>query len=122
MAYNVLKGTIEGSVDQHGDQIIGGVKIFRNTVSASVFYDTDAESPCATIKDIAITKINGRTKGALLIYEDDDIVKTDHNLVYDGKLLQAKKIQCEEYHGSAKHLVDLPTDNFNGEINADFLN
>lgn len=122
MAYNVLKGTIEGSVDQHGDQVIGGVKVFRNTVSASVFYDTDAESPCATIKDIAITKINGRTKGALLIYEDDNIIKTDHNLVYDGKLLQAKKIQCEEYHGSAKHLVDLPANNFDGEINADFLN
>ena len=51
MAYNVLKGVVEGSVDQHGDQEIGGIKVFKNTISASVFYDTDAESPCATMKD-----------------------------------------------------------------------
>lgn len=37
MAYNVLKGIVEGSVDQHADQEIGGVKVFKNTVSASVF-------------------------------------------------------------------------------------
>ena len=59
MAYNVLKGKVEGSVDQHEDQEIGGVKVFKNTVSASVFWDTDAQSPCATMKDVAITKIQG---------------------------------------------------------------
>ena len=42
MAYNVLKGTVDGSVDQHGDQEIEGKKVFKNTISASVFYDTDA--------------------------------------------------------------------------------
>ena len=55
MAYNVLKGVVEGSVDQHGDQEIEGRKVFTNTISASVFYDTDAGAPCATIKDVAIT-------------------------------------------------------------------
>ena len=29
MAYNVLKGAVEGSVDQHADQEIGGVKVFK---------------------------------------------------------------------------------------------
>ena len=53
MAYNVLKGAVEGSVDQYADQQIEGTKIFKNTISASVFYDTDAQSPCATIKDVA---------------------------------------------------------------------
>ena len=48
MAYNVLKGKVEGSVDQHADQEIEGVKVFKNTISASIFYDTDAQSPCAT--------------------------------------------------------------------------
>ena len=64
MAYNVLKGAVEGSVDQHGDQEINGVKVFKNTVSASVFWDTDAQSPCATMKDVAINKVTGTTKGA----------------------------------------------------------
>ena len=57
MAYNLFKGVVEGSVDQYGDQEIDGVKIFKNTISASVFYDTDAQSPCATIKNVAIEKI-----------------------------------------------------------------
>ena len=29
MAYNVLKGSIEGSVDQHGDQEINGIKMLE---------------------------------------------------------------------------------------------
>ena len=37
MAYNVLKGAVEGSVDQHADQEIDGVKVFKSTISASVF-------------------------------------------------------------------------------------
>ena len=32
MAYNILKGTVDGSVDQHADQEIGGVKVFKNTI------------------------------------------------------------------------------------------
>jgi hypothetical protein len=47
MAYNMLKGAVEGSVDQYGDQEIDGIKVFKSTISASVFYDTDAQSPCA---------------------------------------------------------------------------
>ena len=50
MAYNVVNGIVSGSVDQHADQEISGIKIFKNTISASVFYDTDAQSPCATEK------------------------------------------------------------------------
>ena len=57
MAYNILKGVVEGSVDQYADQEIDGVKVFKNTISASVFYDTDAQSPCATMKDVAITRL-----------------------------------------------------------------
>ena len=55
MAYNVLKGKVEGSVDQYADQEIGGVKVFKNTVSASVFYDTNAGEPCITAQDLPIT-------------------------------------------------------------------
>ena len=71
MAYNILKGTVEGSVDQHADQEIGGVKIFKNTVSASVFYDTDSQSPCATLKDVAITDIKGAAKNSVLIADKE---------------------------------------------------
>ena len=69
MAYNVLKGKVEGSVDQHGDQEIDGVKVFKNTISASVFYDTDAQSPCATENNVAIKKLSSDTKFGILTYQ-----------------------------------------------------
>ena len=65
MAYNILKGTVDGSVDQHADQEIGGVKVFKNTVSASVFWDTDAQSPCATLKDVGVRSVAGKTKNGI---------------------------------------------------------
>ncbi len=83
MAYNVLKGKVDGSVDQYGDQEIDGIKIFKNTISASVFYDTDAESPCATMRDVAVTKIVGGTAKNLLTYEGSSEIKAHHNLTYD---------------------------------------
>ena len=122
MAYNVLKGTIEGSVDQHADQEIGGVKVFKNTVSASVFWDTDAQSPCATMKDVAITKVNGRSLNGILIYENDGTAKTNHTLSYKDDTLRVRKIQADTVAGSGNGLVNLPTNQFDGEINAAYLN
>tara|TARA_B100001094_G_scaffold156604_1_gene151623 strand:- start:284 stop:1408 length:1125 start_codon:yes stop_codon:yes gene_type:complete len=122
MAYNVLKGTIEGSVDQHADQEIGGVKVFKNTVSASVFWDTDAQSPCATMKDVAITKVNGNTKGGILIYENEGSAKINHSLSYKDNTLRAIKINANSIAGSGKELFNLPTDQFDGEISAAYLN
>ena len=69
MAYNILKGAVQGSVDQYADQEIDGIKVFKNTISASVFYDTDAQSPCATMKDVAITHIEGARSGSVLTYD-----------------------------------------------------
>ncbi len=122
MAYNVLKGTIHGTVDQHADQEIGGVKVFKNTVSASVFWDTDAQSPCATMKDVAITDIAGKTKEGVLIYDQDGIAKTSHTLVYKNDTLQAKNIKAQQIAGSGKGLINLPADQFDGEISAAYLN
>lgn len=64
MAYNVLKGMVEGSVDQHADQEIDGIKIFKNTISASMFYDTDAKSPCATENNVGIKSYPQRPSSA----------------------------------------------------------
>ncbi len=121
MAYNVLKGIVEGSVDQHADQEINGVKVFKNTVSASVFWDTDAQSPCATMKDVAITKINGQTKNAIITYEEDNTARTHHNLLYEDGTLIARRIKASTFVGSAGGLDNIPTDKFNGEINAKHL-
>ena len=87
MAYNVLKGTVEGSVDQHADQEIGGVKVFKSTISASVFYDTDAQSPCATIKDVAFTKVAGGRPTAVLTYGGETTAVANHNMLFDGETL-----------------------------------
>jgi len=122
MAYNVLKGTIEGSVDQHADQEIGGVKVFKNTVSASVFWDTDAQSPCATMKDVAITGISGQTKNGILIYDNNNIAKTSHSLTYKDDVLRVKKLNAQQIAGSGTGLKNLPVDQFDGEINATYLN
>lgn len=122
MAYNVLKGNVEGSVDQHADQEIGGVKVFKNTVSASVFWDTDAQSPCATMKDVAVTAITGRTKDAILIYDDGGTIKTTHALSYKDETLQVKNVKANNLIGSGKSLREIPVDQFDGEIEANYLN
>ena len=121
MAYNVLKGAVEGSVDQHGDQEIGGVKVFKNTISASVFYDTDAQSPCATIKDVAINKVAGETKNGLLTWQSAGTVRAHYGLTFDGDTLQAKAIVAERISGNAAKLTAIPPDQFSGKISADSI-
>jgi len=122
MAYNVLKGKVEGSVDQYGDQEIEGKKVFKNTISASVFYDTDAQSPCATIKDLAVKKINGRIKGGVLTYDTDGILKSNPGLIYDGECLRANVVKAKLIVGSAVHMTDIPANNFHEKINASNIN
>jgi hypothetical protein len=121
MAYNVLKGAVEGSVDQHADQEIDGIKVFKSTISASVFYDTDAQSPCATLKDVAISEVIGTTKNGVLTLNGDNTARAHHNLTYDGKLLKVAHVSAATYTGSGIGLVDLPPNNFTGLIPADNL-
>ena len=122
MAYNVLKGKVEGSVDQHADQEIGGVKVFKNTVSASVFWDTDAQSPCATMRDVAVTHIKGRSKGGVLTYDSKGVIGTDYRFTFINDTLKVKHLNVDTIAGSAEKLNKLPTDKFDGEIDATFLN
>ena len=122
MAYNVLKGKVEGSVDQHADQEIGGVKVFKNTVSASVFWDTDAQSPCATMRDVAVTHIKGRSKGGVLTYDSKGVISTDYRFTFINDTLKVKHLNVDTIAGSAEKLSKLPTDKFDGEIDATFLN
>ena len=122
MAYNVLKGKVEGSVDQYGDQEIDGIKVFKNTVSASVFWDTDAQSPCATLKDVAVTDIEGRTKNGVLTYDSRGTLRTNHAFTYNNEKLNVKYISANHISGSGLALYDLPTNKFAGEIDANFLN
>jgi len=122
MAYNVLKGTVEGSVDQHADQEIGGIKVFKNTISASVFYDTDAQSPCATMKDVAITEVKGGRPTSVLTYMGDKTAVANRNLLFDGDTLHVKNIAANTIGGDASGLVRVPSDRFIGPIGADFVN
>jgi len=121
MAYNVLKGSVDGSVDQHGDQEIEGVKIFKSTISASVFYDTDSQSPCATMKDVAITKINKHAKNSILVYDGGTTATGHYNLTFDGQMLETKKIVAEKISGNGSGLTQLPPNKFTGPIEAQFL-
>jgi len=122
MAYNVLKGNIGGAVSTDADEEIGGVKIFKNTISASVFYDTDAESPCATMKDVAFKKLSGGSKNALVTYQGDDTAKAEYNLTFDGEFLSTKNVRAESFVGSATGLTNLPVDQFNAKVPAHTLN
>jgi hypothetical protein len=122
MAYNVLKGAVEGSVDQYGDQEISGIKIFKNTISASVFYDTDAQSPCATLKDVAITSIKGKSRDALLIYDNKTGAKSTHNLTFSDNCLAAKNVRAEYFMGSGEKLTNLPAYQIEGGIKASQIN
>lgn len=124
MAYNVLKGNVQGSVDQHGDQEIDGVKVFKNTVSASVFWDTDAQSPCATMKDVAIKNIKGNINNGLIVCDKEHGARTHHNLTYneDTTTLTANTISAKTFVGSGVYLQDIPSDAFTSQIDANFIN
>ena len=121
MAYNVLKGTVAGSVDQHGDQEIGGVKVFKNTISASVFYDTDAQSPCATLKDVAIQSINEGKKTGIVTYEGDSKGKAHYNLTFDGKVLKGTTANFDNFVGGASGLIKIPAGELTGLMSADIV-
>jgi len=124
MAYNVIKGSVEGSVDQHADQEIGGIKIFKNTISASVFYDTSAQSPCATIKEVALREIKPRASDSIIIHGNGNDAYTHHTLKFDKKnqTLLAKKISAQNFEGSAEGLRNLQAQSVVGKLNADNIN
>ena len=118
MAYNVLKGAVEGSVDQHGDQEIDGIKIFKNVVSASVFYDTDAQSPCATEDKVAVERIVSEKAGAILTYQGEKTAQCYHNLLFDGRTLRTDNAVISRITGSGCGLRDLPANKLIGEVPA----
>jgi hypothetical protein len=118
MAYNVLKGIVEGSVDQHADQEIEGIKVFKSTISASVFYDTDAQSPCATVKDVALTKINGATKNSVLVYNGAGEATVNYNLTFSDDTLAAKKIWATNIAGCGEGITNIQPKNISGKIPA----
>jgi hypothetical protein len=119
MAYNVLKGIVEGSVDQHADQEIDGIKVFKNTISASVFYDTDAQSPCATMKDVALTSIEGTGKNAVLTYNADGTATANDHLTFHNDTLKTNNVEANFFVGSGTKLTDIDVNNVIGKINAD---
>lgn len=121
MAYNILKGVVEGSVDQHADQEIGGVKIFKNTISASVFFDTDAQSPCATMKDVAIVSIKGGSTNSVLICDKETGARSHHNFTYDGESLRVHTVKASLFEGDASGITKIPPDRFSGLISANFI-
>ena len=122
MAYNVLKGKVEGSVDQHGDQEIDGVKVFKNAISASIFYDTDAQSPCATENNVAIKKLSSDTKFGILTYQGEKIAKSNYNLTFDGLILRADKAVINSLSGSGENLKNVPAEHLSGKVMAKSIN
>lgn len=43
------------------------------------------------MKDVAITKIDGRTKDGILIYDNDGTIKTNYTLSYKDETLRVKR-------------------------------
>lgn len=121
MAYNVLKGIVEGSVDQHADQEINGVKIFKNTISASVFYDTDAQSPCATENNVAICSLESHAENGILTYQGNKIAKSHHRLTFDGRTLSAPNGEFGTLTGSAGGLRHIPAGALVGRVDANCI-
>ena len=120
MAYNVLKGKVVGSVDQHGDQEINGVKIFKNTVSASAFYDVDAKSVCITARDLPIKRFQKESPGGIVVYKGKQEAETHHDFHYEGKTLYVPHV-CSVFEGDGSRLRKLPVTAFSKTIPADSL-
>tara|TARA_R110002020_G_scaffold191758_1_gene391694 strand:- start:2341 stop:3495 length:1155 start_codon:yes stop_codon:yes gene_type:complete len=122
MAYNVLKGIVEGSVDQHADQEIDGIKVFKSTISASMFYDTDAKSPCATENNVAVKKLSSDTKFGILTYQGEKIAKSNYNLTFDGLVLRTDKAIIKSIVGSGEELKNVPAEHLSGKVQAKSIN
>jgi len=118
MAYNVLKGNVDGSVDQHADQEIGGIKVFKNTISASVFYDTDAGSPCATLKDVALRTIVGDIPNSVLVLGREGMAMASPHLSYDDGELTVDTVCAGSLYGDAANLTNIPADRFSEPLSA----
>lgn len=118
MAYNLLKGTVEGSVDQHADQEIEGVKVFKNVVSASIFYDTEAQSPCATESNVALRHLKSPTKNGVIIYDADKKARTSRNLKLEGNVLLAQHAIITKLTGSGGGLTNLQAEHIVGQLGA----
>jgi len=122
MAYNVLKGNVEGSVDQHGDQEIDGVKVFKNTVSAATFYDTDAQSPCATENNVALKQIEGEVAGGVIVYDTDKVARTSRYLRLDeDNILRSHHAVIGTLTGSGAGLTDLRASKIVGKVKAESI-
>jgi hypothetical protein len=118
MAYNVLKGTVEGSVDQHADQQIEGNKVFKNTIKAPHFYDTSTESLCATLKDVAVNEIENAVECGIITYKEDGVLRSEPSLTFKDNTLRVREIHADNFVGSAGSLVDLPGEQICGTIDA----
>ena len=119
MAYNVLKELLDKSVDQHADQEIDGVKVFINTISASMFYDTDAKSLCATENNVSIKKLSSETLNGVLTYQGDKIAKSNYNLMFDGKTLTTERISADYLTGSGQALTNIRGEAVIGKVSGD---
>jgi hypothetical protein len=121
MAYNLVKGTVEGSVDQHGDQEIAGKKVFKDRVAADEFYDRTLDSKVATIKEVAITQIRGGRPNGIITYDGAGIATAQRNLIVEGDTLYARNIISNSLTGSARGLRDIPAAQFIGTIPAEYI-
>jgi len=121
MAYNVLKGKVEGSVDQHADQQIGGVKIFKNTVSASAFYDIDAKAPCITARDLPIRELSNAAPNGLLVYQDNHVASSHYDLRYHHDILYVPHLAATSIQGDASDLTNVPATKFSEPVPAESL-
>lgn len=122
MAYNVLKGAVEGSVDQHGDQEIEGIKVFKSVLSASVFYDTDAQSPCATENKVAFDELISDAPGGIITSYGDKKAKSHFNFTFDGKTLRTNHAIIRSLSGSGAGLCDVPAQYLSGKVAGTSIN
>ena len=118
MAYNLQKGAVPGSVDQHGDQEIEGVKVFKSVISASVFYDTDAQSPCATENNVALRSLNAPVKNGIVVYDSAKQARTSPYFKLEGDVLIAQHAIITHLTGSGGGISDLQAHNIKGRIKA----
>jgi hypothetical protein len=130
MAYNVLKGrvklsdsdsaSIEGMVNVKDEQTIEGKKTFSSIVvansglSASYF---EGDGSGLTNLDVAVTSYEADKVGSILVCSGDSSVSGAVGLSYgeEGLVVQGT------IHGSASGLTNIPTDQFEGKIQANNL-
>jgi hypothetical protein len=124
---NSNTGSIEGMVDNHNDQTIGGIKTFSTAVTASGFFDSTGGG--TAIVSSPINTLFGAGEDRVAIFSGSNDLTASNDLTFDGTVLSVGAnisssihISASAFFGAGTGLTGLPAASITGQVNAANIN